>query len=147
MCALLHICSHFFTVITVPKTFYFPSWTVSERWSHSEPTVSAFWANGERTLIGIRWTLMNDERLANVERKRSAEWTVNAPANSFTLQTWVSSDLQRANQSHLPRHAQYAFLYNDYYQHSPYLTLNKYLFFYISIKWCEYLSILSGKRH
>lgn len=94
LCALLHICSHFFTVITVPKTFYFPSWTVSERWSHSEPTVSAFWANGERTLIGIRWTLMNDERLVNVERKRSAEWTVNAPANSFTLQKWVSSDLQ-----------------------------------------------------
>lgn len=42
----------------------------------SERTVSALWANGMRTLNGIRWTLMNHERWANAERNWFAKWTV-----------------------------------------------------------------------
>lgn len=56
----------------------------------SERTVSALWANGMRTLNGIRWTLMNHERWANAERNWFAKWTVD---NMWTLGERKMNDL------------------------------------------------------
>lgn len=64
--------------ITVPETCYIPTWTVSERWTHSKRTVSALWAYGERTLNVFGEKLMNGERWANAVRKVNDERTVNA---------------------------------------------------------------------
>ena len=72
--------------LTVPETFYFPTWTVSERWANDERTLNERWTHAEwtvcerRTEFGERY--VNGERWSNAERERStnasAKWTMNA---------------------------------------------------------------------
>lgn len=76
---LLVLSVHFFFVIfiqmyclTVPETFYFPTWTVIKCWANGERTL-------EQTLNGICWAFMNGDWWVKAERKWSAKWMVNAP--------------------------------------------------------------------
>ena len=58
---------------SVPETFYFPTWTVSEHWTNAERTQSERRVNAERKL---------DERYVNGKRWSNAEheWSANASA-------------------------------------------------------------------
>lgn len=52
------------TVFTVFETFYFSTWTVSK-----------LWTSDVRTLNGIGWAVLNNERLAYAERDQSTNWS------------------------------------------------------------------------
>lgn len=67
---------------TIPETFYFPTCTKKERWTHSEQTVSA------RNLVNVYEQLANAER--KLERKMNGEHTVN---DLYTLCELKISDL------------------------------------------------------
>lgn len=71
-------------IYTVPETFYFPSWTVSERWAHPEQinvecTVSKRWMQAEWNLVSTyeRWANAehNWKRKVNCERTENTMWT------------------------------------------------------------------------
>ena len=66
------------TRATVPETFYFPTWTVSERWTNDERTQSERCGNAERNVVNDVWTV-NGERTQNANgaqtRELSERWT------------------------------------------------------------------------
>lgn len=61
----------FSDTVTVTETFYFPKWTVSDRWAKAELTVS----ERTKTLNGIcDWWAHTEHKLS---AKGSTRWTVN----------------------------------------------------------------------